>query len=78
MSIRRNKDGQQNLVDLRSALDDCPRVADVYKLGGNWQISNVSGMVESCPWHYTERHAIQHALYSRIESKDTAKYHAGK
>jgi len=78
MNIKRNKDGQQNLVDLRSALTECNRVADVYRVGGNWQISNASGIVESCPWYYTERHAIQHALFGAIEYKEEARYHAAK
>jgi hypothetical protein len=75
MIIRRNKDGQQNLRDLKAAIKDCPKTADVYKNGRNWQISNKSGVVESCPWHYNERQAIQHAIYGVVEHKEEARYY---
>ena len=76
--IKRNKDGQQNLRELKSALKDSPSVSDVYRLGGTWQISNVSGMVESCPHYYDERQAIQQALYGETESKEESRYHKSR
>jgi hypothetical protein len=76
--IRRNKDGQQNLKDLRVAISVCPKTADVYKEGRNWKISSVTGIVDSCPWYYTERQALQMAVYGEVESREQARYHSGK
>ena len=78
MNIKRNKNGQQNLRDLKSALKDSPSVADVYRLGGTWQISHVSGMVESCPYYCDERQALQLALFGAIESKEEARYNKSR
>jgi len=76
--IKRNKNGQQNLRQLRAALKDCPSVADVYIVGGTWQISNVSGIVDTCPHYCDERQAIQLALYGAIESKEEARYNKSR
>jgi len=78
MNIKRNKNGQQNLRDLKSALKDSPSVADVYRLGGTWQISHVSGIVEHCPYYCDERQALQLALYGEIESKEEARYNKSR
>jgi len=78
MSIRRNKDGQQNLTDLRAAIKKCPKTADVYKLGRNWQISDRTGVVNCCPWYYTERQALQQALFENVESGEESRSHAAK
>ena len=78
MNIKRNKDGQQNLRDLRAAVKDSPSVADVYIVGGTWQISHVSGIVESCPYYCDERQALQLALFSETESKEESRYHKSR
>jgi hypothetical protein len=78
--IRRNADGQQSIRDLRKALAKTNN--SVYRQGGNWitsEWSEVRGchMTETCPYHWTERQAIQSVL-GEVESKDAAKYHAAK
>jgi hypothetical protein len=80
MTIRRNKNGQQNLADLRAALAERDDVT-VYALGGNWIISNYSHPYRvwqnhQCPYWYTERQAIQHALFGQCETETEEAYHA--
>lgn len=80
IKIRRNKDGQQNLNDLRKALAGTKH--SVYKQGGSWITSEWSEargcyMTETCPYHWTERQAIQ-SILGEVESADEARYHAGK
>jgi hypothetical protein len=82
--IRRNKDGQQNLADLRKALAACQE-ATVQRVGGNWEMSTKSNergsvwLTTTLPYHYTERQAIQRALLGEAESKDEVKYwHAAR
>ena len=79
-TIRRNADGQQNLTDLRRELAKHNNI-QVYHESGRWLISTLvdnAWRVESCPWNWTERHAIQSALLAAPESPDEAKYHAGR
>lgn len=80
IQIRRNKDGQQNLNDLRKALAKTKH--SIYKQGGNWialrwSDSHNAFMAQACPWHWTERQAIQYII-GEVESADEARYHAGK
>lgn len=80
MSIRRNKDGQQNLSDLRLALSSRLDV-HVYRQGGNWVISKWDGTVwhaGPCSYTYDERAAIQRALFGEIEGPEEIQYHARK
>lgn len=74
MQIRRNKDGQQSIRDLRSALSET-RIT-VYWQGGNWMISDAYGITTPCPYWLTERQAIQKALFGEAESKEEARYAA--
>lgn len=83
MNIRRNKDGQQNLVDLRAALAACPTVT-VQRLGSNWELSTKSSQrgsvwhTTTLPHYYTERQAIQRALFGEVETPEEAQYNARK
>ena len=79
-TIRRNADGQQSIRDLRKALARTRN--SIYRQCGNWITSEWSEargcyMIETCPYHWTERQAIQSVL-GEVESKDEAKYHAAK
>ena len=73
--IRRNADGQQNLIDLRRALAESPHM--VYSQGGDWIVSIWSDVAGAFlthpmgPWA-GERQAIQKALGLDVESKDHA------
>ena len=80
MPVKRNATGQQNIKDLRrelAARDD----VTVRPQGGNWIISK---LVENCwhestcPYWYTERQAIQKALFGEPEMADEEVYHANK
>ena len=74
--VRRNKDGQENLSDLRQWLRSESEI-DVYKFGGNWIVSNlVNGAWHNwtLPYHYTERQAIQQALFGQIETESEILY----
>jgi len=78
MTIKRNRSGQQNLNDLRRELAKRDDVT-VYTEGGNWVISRLQAefhywLVSPCPYWYTERQAIQHALYGQPETKDQEAY----
>jgi len=81
MKIRRNKDGQQNLNDLRKALAEC-QTASVHKLSGNWVVSKLvqgnTWFETPTPHYYDERMAIQKALFGEVESKDEVLYYKGK
>ena len=79
-TIRRNADGQQNLRDLRRELAKRDNV-QVYRWGNSWKASTfVDGAwrVETCHWNWTERQAIQAALFGEAESPAEAEYHAGR
>ena len=78
-TIKRNKNGQQNLTDLRRAMDERDDVS-VSRFGGNWVQRTWSEemgawMESTCPWHFDERMAIQSALYGEYESKAETDYH---
>lgn len=80
MSIRRNKDGQQSLADLRKELAK-RRDAEVTYVGGNWIVHSRADdcwRSDYCHYSYTERQAIQKALFGEIETPEEAKYHARK
>ena len=70
--IRRNKDGQQNLVDLRKALDASPHV--MHRQGSEWigsQWSEFHGayLQTQMPYWYDERATIQRLLFGEIETE---------
>ena len=78
-SIRRNKDGKQNLVDLRQAVDaeDC---VNVRKQGGDWIISRWCDATgcwheQQCHPRRDERAVLQIALFAEAEHKDCTEYH---
>lgn len=80
--IRRNKDGQQNVNDLKEAVKKMPNV-DWFHLGGGLVISRYS-KVSRC-WHQqpchpdrTIREVLQIALYGDYERKDEIRYHRDK
>ncbi len=78
MKIRRNKDGQQNLRDLRK-LVELDENLSVVRFGGNWQVNRLVGNtwhITTCPWYHKERQALQSALYQEVESKEEASYNA--
>jgi hypothetical protein len=62
--MKRNKNGQHNLIALRKAVADNPRV-DVRPQGDGWIIQT---LVNDCwfevqaPYYYNEREALQQAL----------------
>jgi hypothetical protein len=79
-TIKRNANGHQNLNDLRRALNADPNHS-VYREGGNWIISSLvdnAWRVNPCPYWYTERQAIQKALFGQPEMADEEAYHAKK
>jgi hypothetical protein len=74
MTIRRNADGQQNLADLRKELTKRADVS-VHKQGSSWTMSKyLSGFWHefNLPYWYSERQAIQRALFGRVESPEEA------
>jgi len=73
--IKRNLNGEQNLTELRRTMANCPQLRDVFSVGGTWYISRVGGKLESCPWNYAERQALQMALFGSIEGKEEARYY---
>jgi hypothetical protein len=78
MTIRRNADGQQNLNDLRKELAK-RRDVEVTYIGRNWTIHSRADdcwRSDYCPYYFTERQAIQKALFGQAESPEEAKYHA--
>ena len=78
--IRRNKNGMQNLFDLRRAVDDHSTLS-VERSGGSWEVKTLidnTWHVNTCPYHYDERQALQSALFGEVESVDEAKYNATK
>ena len=73
--IRRNADGQQNLIDLRRALAASPHM--VHYVSGDWICDYWSEVCngflrQPMPPNYSERQAIQHVLGLEVESKDHA------
>jgi hypothetical protein len=79
-AIRRNADGQQNLSDLRKALD-AEATRSVRSQGGQWIITSwvdSTGYESPCPYYYDERMAIQKALFGEIETPEEAQYNARK
>lgn len=69
-TTRRNKDGKQNLTDLRKLLADRDDL-NVYRFGGNWKIGRFSKNCwheTSCHYSVDERGAIQIALYGSEEA----------
>jgi hypothetical protein len=78
MAIRRNKNGQQNLNDLRKKLKDKDGVF-IYRYNCRWVIRTVNDAFwrdETCPHKWTERQAIQSELFGEAESPAEVKYHA--
>ena len=88
--IRRNKNGQQNLTDLRRAIAGRTDVR-VYSQGNDWIIERLAYGLElvnlqAIGWHSrplpywigSERQAIQFALYGDVESPDETQYYADK
>ena len=78
-TIRRNKDGKQNLIDLRKELEERTDVR-LHKMGGNWILNQWSEGHQAwwenpLPWHFDERAAIQHALYGECESEDETEFY---
>lgn len=72
ITIRRNKDGQQNLTDLRKALAESPHV--VYSQGGGWIMgrwseSHGAYLERPAPHYWGEREAIQSVLFGGIETE---------
>jgi len=73
--IKRNLNGEQNLTELRRTMADCSQLRAVFSVGGTWYISRVGGKLESCPYHYAERQALQLALFGSIEGKEEARHY---
>jgi len=79
VAIRRNKDGRQNMNDLRKALAASPHM--VHPQGGNWimqQWSDAHGayLEQPAPYWMNERQAIQQVLFGEFEREDEVRYHA--
>ena len=73
--ITRNKDGQQNLRELRAELAKQNSIR-VEREGGNWLIKRLTGgawHITTCPYYFGERQAIQRALEIDVESASEAK-----
>ena len=79
MSIRRNKDGKQNLGDLRKALEERSDV-ELFREGTGWVVSEWSEQQDAwvaSPVHprHDERAALQIALFGEPErEEETATY----
>ena len=78
-TIRRNKDGRQNMNDLRKALAASPHM--VHAQGGNWimqQWSDSHGayLEQPAPYWMNERQAIQKVLFGEHENEAEVRYHA--
>ena len=79
MEIRRNKNGKQNLNDIRKAVEENKDVC-VYKQSGDWIISQWSdrmGAWMTSPAHprHDEREAIQIALFGEYEPEECIEHY---
>lgn len=78
MKIRRNKDGQQHMGDLRRELDARTDVT-IHWVGGSWVLSTKGPDFwheSTLPYFFDERMAIQKALWGDYECPEEARFHA--